>query len=417
MAGFGGISGLGGIGSANQILASVLTQPFQAAALRPGQVLQGLVQSIEPQTLIRFGTLVVPVEQVEALQPGQAVTAEVVRGEQGLQLRLTPAPQSQTQFATQDAVPSPLRNLPDLIVNTLQTLGKLEYAEQAVALVPRSIANNPAAVRLVLTLLLDREDSDDHAARLVRIVQQAVDDGALPETEVKDLLPLLRAVASARPEQIAPALRGHVAASQHPLAARLAEAVGKGGMQQLLASIAQDTPAALARLVDDEAFSEFLLQTGNAVDYQRGVEHLADRFAAAQLINSRGTEVPYLFLALPMPVDAPIRHAHIHVMGEGGGKAQRFDAANATVVLDLSTSALGDLWITLSAVHGACSCWIRARDVDAMTALQEMQDELAERLSRAGYPGANVQTALWDGDRVRELATMMRRFKGLNIEA
>jgi hypothetical protein len=52
-----------------------------------------------------------------------------------------------------------------------------------------------------------------------------------------------------------------------------------------------------------------------------------------------------------------------------------------------------------------------------MTALQEMQSELADRLSRAGYPGANVQTALWDGDRVRELATMMRRFKGLNIEA
>jgi hypothetical protein len=104
-------------------------------------------------------------------------------------------------------------------------------------------------------------------------------------------------------------------------------------------------------------------------------------------------------------------------MGEGGGKAQRFDAANATVVIDLSTSALGELWITLSAVHGVCSCWIRARDVDAMTALQEMQGELADRLSRAGYPNASVQTALWDGDRVRELATMMRRFKGLNIEA
>ena len=417
MAGFGGISGLGGIGGPNHVLASILTQPFQAAALRPGQILQGAVQSIEPQTLIRFGNLVVPVEQVEALQAGQAVTAEVVRGEQGLQLRITPAPQPQTQYVAQDATSSPLRNLPEFIVNTLQALGKLEYAEQAVALVPRTIANNPAAVRLVLTLLLDREGSDDHAARLARIVQQAVDDGALPEGEVKDLLPLLRAIASARSEQIAPSLRGHAAASQHPLAARLAEAVSKGGMQQFLATIAQDAPASLARLVDNEAFSEFLLQSGNAVDFQRGVEHLSDRFAAAQLINARGAEVPYLFLALPMPLDAPIRHAHIHVMGEGGGKAQRFDAANATVVLDLSTSALGDLWITLSAVHGACSCWIRARDVDAVTALQEMQGELADRLSRAGYPGANVQTALWDGDRVRELATMMRRFKGLDVEA
>lgn len=416
MAGFGGISGLSGIGGPNHILASILTQPFQAAALRPGQILQGSVQSIEPQTLLRFGTLVVQVEKVEALHAGQAVSAEVVRGDHGLQLRIIPAPQSQTQYVSQEAA-SPLRNLPDLIVNTLQTLGKLEYAEQAVALVPRAIANNPAAVRLVLSLLLDREGSDDHAARLARIVQQAVDDGALPEGEVKDILPLLRAIASARPEQVAPSLRGHAAASQHPLAARLAEAVGKGGMQQFLTSIAQDAPAVLARLIDNEAFAEFLLQSGNAVDFQRGVEHLADRFAAAQLVNARGAEVPYVFLALPMPVNAPIRHAHIHVMGEGGGKAQRFDAANATVVLDLSTSALGDLWITLSAVRGVCSCWIRACDVDAMTALQEMEDELADRLSSAGYPGANVRTSLWDGDRVRELATMMRRFKGLDIEA
>ena len=212
-------------------------------------------------------------------------------------------------------------------------------------------------------------------------------------------------------------MRHAAAASQRPLAARLAEAIAKGGVQQFLATLSDDAPAALARLIESDAFAEFLRQTGQSADFHRAVEHLVDRFAAAQLVNARGTDVPYLFFALPMLADSAVRHAHIHVMGEGGGKTQRFDAKNATVALDLSTSALGDLWITLSITHGACSCWIRARDLDAVAAIQSHAGELAARLSDAGYPGASVQTALWDGNRVRELATMMRRFKGLNVEA
>jgi hypothetical protein len=411
------MAGFGGIGGVSPIFASIITQPFQAAALRPGQVLQGLVQSIEPQTLIRFGELVIPVEKVEALQPGQAVSAEVVRGDRGLQLRITPGAQGLAQHVAAETTDTPLRDLPGIIVNALQSLGKLDLAEQAVALVPRNIADNPAAVRLVLSLLLDRADGDDDAQRAVRIIQRAIDDGVLTEAKARDALPALRGLTSGNAEEIAPALRHAAAASLRPIAARLAEALGKGGVQQLVTSLSDDLPTALTRLIANEAFAEFLRQTGQSADFHRAVEHLVDRFAAAQLVNARGADVPYLFFALAMPADSAVRHAHIHVMGEGGGKTQRFDAKNATVALDLSTSALGDLWITLSATHGACSCWIRARDLDAVAAIQSHAGELAARLSNAGYPGASVQTALWDGNRVRELATMMRRFKGLNVEA
>lgn len=411
------MAGFGGIGGVNPILASIVAQPFQLAALRPGEVLQGQVQSVEPRTLIRFGSLVIPVEKVEALQAGQAVSAEVVRTGQGLQLRITPVPHQLSQQVGAEPSNAPLRDLPGIIVGALRALGKLEFAEQAVALVPRNLAQNPAAVRLVLSLLLDKAEGDDYAARAARMVQQAVDEGVLPETEARDVLPLVRALATESAEDAATALRQATATSQRPLAARLADALAKGGVQQLVASAVDDAPAALARLLKHDSFAEFLRQTGQSADFHRAVEHLVDRFAAVQLVNARGADVPYLFLALPLPAESSLRHAHIHIMGEGGGKAQRFDSKNATVVLDLATSALGELWITLTAAHGACTCWIRARHAAAVEAIQTHAYELAERLSTAGYPGASVKADLWDGDRVRELATMMRRFKGLNVEA
>lgn len=410
------MSGFGGIGGVNPIFASILAQPFQAAALRPGQVLQGLVQSVGPQTLIRFGGLVIPVEKVEALEPGQQVSAEVVRGESGLQLRITPGAAQPPQLTTETAAPL-LRDLTGMIVSALQSLGKLDLAEQAAGIVPRAVAGNASAVRLVLSLLLGPAESGGDAFRAAQIIRQAIDQGVVSERDMRDLLPLLRGMAADDVDDAVFLMRHAASASQRPLAARMTEVVSRGDARQLLASLADDIPAALARLSLNDAFAEFLRRSGQSDDFHHAIRNLVDRFAAAQLINARGADVPYLFFAMPVAFDSPIRFAHIHVMGEGGGKSQRFDAKNVTVVFDISTASLGELWITLTAAHGACSCWIRAGNLDAVALIQSHADELAGRLSRAGYAAVEVRATLWDGDRVRELAAMMRRFKGIDVEA
>ena len=411
------MAGLGGIGGVGPILTSVLLQPFQAVALRPGDVLRGIVQSIEPQTLVRFGSLVVPVEKTLELRPGQAVSAEVVRSDAGLQLRIATSPLSTASNPTETQSGAAPPDLPSIIVDALQALGKLDFAEQAVSLVPREIAANPVAVRLVLSLLLDRGDESDASGQLARILQRAIDEGVLSEADVRGVLPALTALNGEDAAEIAPALQKVADASQRPLAARLAQSIAKHGTHRLMELFTNDVPSSLAKLAEHGPFTEFLRQTGQLAEYHHAVEHLAERFAAAQLVNARGADAPYLFIALPVPADAPLRHAHLHIMGEGGGKTQRFDAKNATVVLDLSTSALGDLWITLTTAHGMCSCSIRARELDAVAALDAHAGELAARLADAGYSGAQVQTALWDGDRVRALAAMMRRFRGIDLEA
>ncbi|MCL4694613.1 MAG: hypothetical protein KJ060_19140, partial [Candidatus Hydrogenedentes bacterium] len=106
-----------------------------------------------------------------------------------------------------------------------------------------------------------------------------------------------------------------------------------------------------------------------------------------------------------------------HIFGEGGGKGKAFDPNNSTVVIDLATTNLGDLWISLNMTRGACQCWIRATDVDVVRAVEETAGELVGRLEASGYPGAKVHATLWDGNRIKEAANLLRRFEGISLEA
>ncbi|MDZ4857352.1 MAG: hypothetical protein SGI88_00075 [Candidatus Hydrogenedentes bacterium] len=411
------MAGFTGIGNVNPITAAILTQPLQAVALKPGQFLQGIVQSLEPQTIIRFGNIVVPVERIEGIQAGQAVSAEVVRSGDGLQLRIMPGSTPTTHDPPQSLqTQTGARALPGFIVDALRTLGKLELADHAVHLIPARIAHNAVAVRLVLTILLDRGEHGEDAERLIQLLQQAADDGALAPEELPAALKVLRSLAASKDLIDGVNQRG-LAMSRAPLAARLAEAIAHGEMQAVLESLHEDSVTALLRLRDNASLNEFLRQTGQHADFSRAIERLAERFVASQLVNARSTDVPYLFFELPMRPDSPISNAHIHIMGDGGGKAGRFDAKNATIVLDLSTSALGDLWITITVASGACSCWLRAQEINTVTALQRHSAGLVGHLAEAGYPNVAVHATLWDGNRVQELATLMRRFNGINLQA
>ncbi len=409
----GGIPGIGGI---NALQAAVLAQPLQSIALRPGQVLQGIVQSIEPQTLLRFGNLVIPVERVEGIQPGQAISAEVVSNGNTLQLRLAPGTLGFSHSAGAEQAHLAARELPSFVVNALRALGKLELADQAVHLVSPHVARNASAVRLVLALLLDRNGGDGDAERVLAALQQAVDDGALSPEEAG---PALRVLQNLAPDldQVEGAVRQSAEGTPRPIAARLAEAIAHGSVKNLIESLGEDAAAILHRLRENEPLSEFLKQSGQHGDFARAVDRIIERFTAAQLVNARAIDMPYLFLDIPMPIDAPITHAQIHVLGDGGGKAHKFDAKNATVVFDLSTTALGELWITLNVSHGQCSCWIRAQNIDTVAALDANAATLATQLAEAGYQNASVHATLWDGDRVHELSAMMRRFGGLNLQA
>jgi flagellar hook-length control protein FliK len=183
-----------------------------------------------------------------------------------------------------------------------------------------------------------------------------------------------------------------------------------------VAEIVQDVRTQIERLRQNDGFLGFLRQTGQQASFEQAAQRVLDRQTGGQLQNLRGQEAPYLFFEVPFPPTAPIRNAQVHVLGEGRGRKQRFDPQNTAVAIDLTTTRLGDLWISLAIHQGVCRCSIRARTPEIVRAIEAHASELTERLAVAGYRAAQVSASLWNGDRISEAVGLFARFAGVSVQ-
>ena len=206
-------------------------------------------------------------------------------------------------------------------------------------------------------------------------------------------------------------------AAGRSMEARLASAISSGRIDRLLIALREDIQAELLRLRNDEAVARHFRNEGRINEFQQAADRLLNRLTAIQTQNLRAFELPYLFLELPFAPESPLRHVQLHFFGEGQGSSSRFDAKNSTVVIDLETANLGALWITMTITSGHCSCWLRVTEMRLVEQLEDAAGELVEQFAQAGYPGAEVQVTLWDGDRLKETAGLMRRFSRINLRA
>ena len=79
---------------------------------------------------------------------------------------------------------------------------------------------------------------------------------------------------------------------------------------------------------------------------------------------------------------------------------------------------LGDLWITLSAVQGVCTCVFRTNTTPVAALIDAHAPELENLLTEAGGFGhAQVRTVLWDGNRFAAAVDLFRPLEGIDEEA
>ena len=244
-------------------------------------------------------------------------------------------------------------------------------------------------------------------------------DGApiFPRVEVEGLARIIRQIVNSLDPAPLDAVRSAAERTGQPVEARLAAALASGRLEAVVAKIVQDVRTQIERLRQNDGFAGFLRQTGQQAHFDQATQRVLDRQTGGQLQNLRGQEAPYLFFEVPFPPTAPIRNAQIHVLGEGRGRKQRFDPQNAAVAIDLTTTQLGDLWITLAIHQGACRCRIRARTPEVVRAVAAHAPELTERLGAAGYRDARVSASLWDGDRISEAVGLFAQFTGVSVQA
>jgi hypothetical protein len=374
------------------------------AGLRAGQTLQSVVQGTADQPFLSLGGARVPLEPALGLTPGQAVQVEVQDNAGQLQLNVTP------QAAPGAA--APMDAVGALVRQALEILGSAPRSE-ATALLPSLLPQNADAVRQLLSLFVSRGSLGRDLDALAGWLHGAADAGSegaaqalawlssFSETESAALANVLRQLSEGRSFE-----------------ARLAAALGAGDdAEGAFDSVQADLRAWLGGLQDDKTLMAWLRGQGQTRDFDSVVQRVLDRLGGAQLQNLHGVEQPYVFLEVPFPPGNGLEHAQVHFLSEDGRSKGRFDPGQATVAIDLATTRLGDLWITLHAAGGHCRCDFRATQPDAVQAITDASGELVEALNGAGYTDAVVRASLWDGDRLRAAAALVRPWSGLNVSA
>ena len=377
--------------------------------LTPGQALQTVVQGSGQSLFIQMGALRVPLDASAPFSTGQAVLVRLLEGGEGLQLRITPqgAPQGE------NAAPAPSA-LGELVGRLAQLLGNPQATGNALRLIPPQLPQTAGAVEAFLRIFFGGRSPGSDLEQVGASLAAARAEGVALGTVTEALLTLLGELGVLEGS----ALKQRLERMQGDRAfeARLAALLKAGGAGKLPGALLDTLRAQLAALRNETALLAYLKRHGRLRGFKEAVGRIGERLANGQLQNLRGLEQPYLYLDVPLLPQSGIHRARLHFFPEGG-RGTKADKAAVTVVLDLSTTRLGDLWVNMRAMAGTCECRFRADSAEAVAAIKEMAGELTAQIEGAGYTQVHIDATLWEGDAIAETVALMRRFAGLNLNA
>lgn len=416
---------MAGSGAIGPVVLNLQWSTLSELPLRPGQTVAGYVTAQGDS--LQLGAQRVPLEPGGGLLPNQRVFAELLQTAEGLRLRITPQASGRAAPAPQSppsgnpppapaaaAAPAP-SGVAAVLVRVLDELNALRSVDAAARLVPRDMPPSPAGVRSLLSLFLSRGDLGRQVDGLAALLRQAMGAGALSQRTMADLPVVAQQLTGLTPDNAETVLKSWSRASRLPLEARLAAAVREGGLHPLMEEVHRDVRNFVERLRNDPVFQRFLQSRGDVAVFERFADGIGERLTGSHLQNMRGLEHGYQFFEVPFVGEGPIRHAQIHVFGDGGGR-HAFEDSKASIALDVSTAHLGDLWVTISVHPPRCQCEFRATSTEAAELIEAHGPELETRL-REVVGEAVVRVSLWDGDRLDQVSKLMHRFAGLDMSA
>lgn len=401
---------------ASQVPISASFLPSEAA-FQPqvGQVLQGVIQATNEGLLLIAGQVRVQVPARGDLVPGQTVTAEVIaRNAQDNSIQLRIMPQTAATATQPAAAPAALADMAGAV---LRALGAVNLPENAGPLLPPQLPPTPEMARAALLLFAIRAQMGQHIKQVVARIQEAIQAGVPLRAETRAAAALLNRLVASEPESFESVLRQWLNESAVPTEARVAQALASGAPERLSALMQSDARAALAQARGDTALAGYLRARGELPGFQDALARVVDRLVASQMQNVRGIEIPYWVSEIPFAPGGHIRDGLVHFLPEGRQTHEETGSDYATAALDLSTTRLGDLWVTLQAGGGECHCRMQASETAAVEALRGAAKELEAGLVQAGYARATIQIAEWDGNRLRETAALLQRHAGFQVSA
>ena len=396
--------------SVQSTLIEMASRALASSGLRSGASVQGTIEGAPGKlSLVVAGTRV-PLPEDTVLAAGQRVQVDVTGTGAEAQLHVTPLPPGESAAA--QSTPTALESL---VTRVLQGLGVGRQAESLDSILPGALPQTDSAARAVLSLFTQAASTGDDLELLAAWITRAAADGALPAETARQAATLIGRLVANDVENVTSAVDGW--ARSIPLEARIAEAAAANSGDSVAVSLRGDLRAVLSQLRNDSGLAAYLQEKGHLTAFQSAADRVVDRVLAGQLQNLHALDQPYIFFEVPFAAGGPVREARVHLFHEGGGARREREVHTASVTLDLSTTRLGDLWITLQLADGNCACRLSATSQGAVEAIESARGELLSGLRSAGYERASVHVDLWDGNRLRETAHLMRRFSGIDVKA
>lgn len=348
-----------------------------------------------------------------AFESGQRVVVTLVESGQGPTLRISPQPAPYQAASTAPAAPL------GLLSAVLESLGALsrQNLSAASSLLPASVALPEQAMRALLAMYVGRRDAGRALATVSTLLQGAVEAGAIPPEVAQTVEKLAARMKATDARAFRDALRAVRASTGKPAEARLAQLVLSGSDSDVQAALRESLYVQLTQLRANQKLSAFLKGTGRLGAFETAVDGLLEQLRGGDVQRMSASEIPYQLIELPLHPQSGFERAQVHFFGEENNTKQGGSPGTSLVVFDLSLSRLGDMWITLRTTQKTCTCRIETVDPNAAAMIEEHSEELANALAEAGYPGAVVESAAWEGDRLAAVADLFRGVSGLDISA
>ncbi len=288
--------------------------------------------------------------------------------------------------------------------------------EAVSALLPGQVPLTESVVRELLLLFASRTTLGETLSGLQEILSRAASASVIDTSLVETFALLVQQGEILMDQDTAALLNSLTRLSPASAEARLAQAVVNGTAPDVSSEPMLQALHLVQRLQHDAPFLQFLESQGLARHFQGLLTQLQERLAGSAVQQLRNFSQQYQFLELPFSPGGPVTAGQVHFFTDRTSARSLRDQA-ASVVLDLTTRRLGALWIHLSAVRSTCSCTFRTTQPEVGGILKEHATELETALEKIGFQPARVRVFPWDGNRLRELATLLQTRDGISVTA
>lgn len=381
-----------------------------AQAFRGGALpLQGVVVDSPSGHALQLNGTRIPLPNTISFPLGQILEVRVSRRGTTTELHLMP------QSETETAQPLPKSPSAEQTIRTLLNEQGTEPSTNLVRLLSVTGGQLPMTADTIGALVRLFTGRARTAGNLNRIMKELIAAGIFTSEDGEIMARTLETFSLRTSSTLVSALKRMRGRGGKPAEAELAKVVRDGQTIEEALRNSDQTAQTLRSIRQNEQAVRFLREAGHWEEFRTASDRVLDRLMATQLQNTAGLEQPYIFVDLPFTMEGFIDSARIHFWIEGDQGKSTDQEENATVVLDLSMTRLGDLWISLRVHQDHCTCRVLATSDEIVEALRAVSGELEQILGGIGFSGTSVEVGYWDGDRIRETANFMRPLSRLDL--